>query len=292
MYTWKLFIHVLLARNTYDNSIFIRDASHDPIWRGSLRHLDRVPGFRNSLIIISIVIWLISLIYVNNLLFVLVPILMFFFLSTGLSLGPVVVEEREKQSWEVLLSIPADVETILLGKIGGALQRMHSLMLGMTVTLFFVSLGVGILSLILIPLKNSWSELNLCGATLILMGLGSAIFIVDRLQQYLLIITAAVAAGTSTSSSRTAVLTSSVSVLLVWMIEILTSGAFVVIGQKQIVDITLGQVLLWATLGPTVSYIVTFDLKWVLAYTLVTLIVREILISGLWRWAVYKARMM
>jgi hypothetical protein len=124
------------------------------------------------------------------------------------------------------------------------------------------------------------------------MGLGSAIFIVDRLQQYLLIITAAVAAGTSTASSRTAVLTSSVGVLLIWMIEILTSGAFVVIGQKQIVDITLGQVLLWATLGPTVSYIVTFDLKWVLAYTLVTLIVREILISGLWRWAVYKARMM
>ncbi len=294
MTSWKLFVHVLLAQNSYDNAIFMREVEQIPVWHDWLQRLGRTAGLKTGLLLGSAILWTISVLYVNNLLFVLIPLLLSFTLATGLSLGPLVPAEREKQRWEILLSVPAGAEMILMGKMGGALWRMRHFMFIMTMLLIMVALGVGaISSLVLLPIeraKAGWSELTLCGVMFLLMLLGSAVFIVDRVQQYLLIITAGIAGGTSATNSRTALLAAGGAALFAWFFEIGATGTIMLLQHKEAILLERGQILSWATLGPMVSYILRLDRGWAVVYIVVTLLVRELLIGSLWRWTLHHAR--
>lgn len=291
MYTWKLLVHVLLGWSIYENTVFVRDSSHDPIWYGVLR---RIVAFRNTLMMASILVWIILVLFFGNLLIFFIPPLIFFMLVTALTLAPIVVEERAKLSWEALLTIPYDMETILLGKTSGALWHIRYLIYAMGALLFCISAGVGFISLTLIPVEATRTgaryEIALCGLLLIVPVMGSILFIVDRVQQYLLMVTAALASSTSTPSVRSALSMAPAAVLLIWFAEIAGTEVLLTLARGGIPELSAAHFLSIATLGPVVSYIVEMDLGNAILCIFGTLLVREMLMGLLWHWALRQAR--
>jgi hypothetical protein len=291
MYTWMLFVYVFLGWGASDNAIFIRDASRDPIWRNVVQ---RIARFRTVWLLIGLFLGIIGILYVNNVLILFVPPLVLFTLALALTLGPVVVEERTKLSWEFLLTVPYDMRAILLGKASGALWHIRSLTYAMGILLMCVSAGVGTISLTLIPVgitrTSGWYELGLCSVLFIMPVLGSLLFILDRMQQYALMAVAALASGTAAHSIRAALSTATAVVLLIWLVEIAATEAFLTLEQGGAWQLNYTSILAVATLGPIVSYISQMDLSHAALFIVGTLLLREVLIGGLWRWTLHSAR--
>jgi hypothetical protein len=291
MYTWMLFVYVFLGWGASDNAIFIRDASRDPIWRNVVQQIAR---FRTVWLLISLSFGIIGILYFNNMLFFFVPPLVIFAMALALTLGPVVVEERTKLSWEILLTVPYDMRVILLGKASGALWHIRSLTYAMGILLMCVSAGVGTISLMLIPAgiarTSGWQELGLCGVLFIMPVLGSLLFILDRMQQYALMVVAALASGTAAPSIRAALSTAATVVLLIWLFEIAVTEAFLTLEQGGAWQLSYTSILSVATLGPVVSYISQMNLSHAAFFTVGTLLLREVLIGSLWRWTLHRAR--
>lgn len=234
-------------------------------------------------------------VFVGNALFLFVPPLAVFTLTLALSVGPVVVEERTKSSWELLLTIPYDMQSILLGKVSGALWHTRHLTYAMGILLMCISAGVGSISLILIPLgmttpSSGRFELLLCGALFVLPVLGSLLFIVDRMQQYALMAVAALASSTRLSSIRAALSAATAAVLLIWAFEVVMTETILVLDQGGNWQPNATSIVLAATLGPVVSYSAEMSLAHAALYAVSTLLLREVLIHGLWWWALHSAR--
>jgi hypothetical protein len=291
MYTWMLFVYVFLGWGVSDNAIFIRDASRDPIWRNVVR---RIARFRTAWLLIGLFLGIISILYVNNVLFFFVPPLVIFALALALTLGPVVVEERTKLSWEPLLTVPYDMRAILLGKASGALWHIRSLTYAMGILLMCVSAGVGTSGLMLIPVgitrTSGWYEIGLCGVLFIMPVLCSLLFILDRMQQYALMAVAALASGTAAPSIRVALSNAIAVVLLIWLVEIAATEAFLTLEQGGAWQLNYTSILSVAALGPIVSCISQMDLSHAALFIVGTLLLREVLIGGLWRWTLHSAR--
>ena len=286
-----LFVYVFLGWGASDNAIFMRDACRDPIWRNVVQ---RIARFRTVWLLIGLLFGIIGVLYVNNALFFFVPPLVVFAMALALTLGPVVVEERTKSSWEILLTVPYDMRVILLGKASGALWHIRSLTYAMGILLMCVSAGVGTVSLMLIPVgmarTSGWHELGLCGVLFIMPVLGSLLFIVDRMQQYALMVVAALASGTAAPSIRVALSTATTVVLLIWLFEIAVTEAFLSLEQGGAWQLNYTSILSVATLGPVVSYISHMNLSHAALFSVGTLLLREVLIGGLWRWTLRSAR--
>ncbi|HEX3049773.1 MAG TPA: hypothetical protein VHP83_03885 [Aggregatilineaceae bacterium] len=291
MYTWMLFVYVFLGSGASDNAIFIRDAGHDPIWRNVVQ---RILRFRAIWLLIGLFLGIISILYVNNILFFFVPALVIFTLALALSLGPIVVEERTKSSWEFLLTVPYDMRAILLGKASGALWHIRFLTYAMGILLMCASAVVGATSLTLIPdsitRTHGWYELGLCGVLLITPILGSLLFIFDRMQQYALMAVTAMASGTAARSMRAALLTATAGVLLIWLVEIAAAQAFLTLEQGDAWRLNFTSILSVATLGPMASYTSRMSLSHAALFIVGTLLLREVLIGSLWRWTLRSAR--
>lgn len=290
MHTWRLFVYVFLGWGASDNAIFIRDAGRAPFWRNGVQRMAR---FRTIWLLIGLFFWFIGILYVNNMLFLFVPPLFIFTMALALTLGPVVVEERTKLSWEPLLTVPYDMRAILLGKASGALWHIRTLTYAMGILLMCVSAGVGTISLLPIPdsiaQSSGWYQLGLCGALFILPVLGSLLFILDRMQQYALMAMAALASGTATPSIRAALSTATTVVLLIWVFEIAAAEVFLTLEQGGVWQLNYTRILSVATLGPTASYISQMDLSHAALFIAGTLLLREVLIGSLWRWTLRRA---
>ena len=213
---------------------------------------------------------------------------------TSAALGPIVVEERTKRRWDVLLATPVGVESVLLGKVGGALWWIRYLIIGMGALLALLAAGIGFISLVLIPTGLTTLEdlpiFFLCGAALALPIASAIVFVIDRIQQYLLMVVAALTASASATSMRAAFATSAAAVLFVWVAEFTLAGILLAlqVGATKLSDITY--MLALAVLGPMVGYIIDMDLIHAVLYAAGTLLLREILIDTLWRWSLRKAR--
>ena len=294
MLTWKLLLHVLIARNAHDNPIFVRETTHVPVWQALLRRLAESYNLRTVVVIGCAVAWALGVMLANNLLFALIPALFLLYTASGLFVGPMIVEEHEKLCWEPLLTTPYSLDLIVLGKMGGALWHIRQLIYGIMAPLLVLAAGVGLISLILIPVGplhiHAWNEIMLCGTFLIVPLLGAAVFMIDRMQQFLLTVMAATAAGVSATSVRNALSTSSAAVLLTWLIEIVATEAMLVLYHGEGVTLTTGHLLALATLGPVVNFIVTMSLGSVIIHVASVLIARELLMNALWWWILRRAR--
>jgi hypothetical protein len=291
MNTWMLFVYVFLGWGASDNAIFIRDAGRVPIWRNVVQWIAR---FRSIWLLAGLFWGIIGILYVKSVLYFFVPPLVIFTLALALTLGPVVVEERMKLSWEFLLTVPYDMKAILLGKASGALWHIRSLTYVIGILLMCVSAGVGAVSLTLIPVgimqTDSWYKPGLYGVLFIMPVLGSLLFILDRMQQYALMAVAALASGTAARSVRVALLTATAVVLLIWLVEIAAAEAFLTLEQGEAWQLNYKSILSVATLGPIVSYIDQMDLSHAALFIVGTLLLREVLIGGLWQWTLHSAR--
>lgn len=285
MISWKLFTHVLVAWDAYNNPVFIREAEHPPVWHMFVQRLVLMPGFRTGMTGTGVFLWLVGTLYVNNLLFFLLPPLIVLIFTTSLTLGPLVATERVRRSWEPLLTIPIGIEMVLMGKVGGALWWIRHLLFFMAALMVAISSGVGFINLVLLPTgaarSSEWAEFILCGGVLLLPIIGGAVFLIDRAQQYLLMVTAALTAGTLATSVRTALSNATTAVLLVWFFETALGIALSLqFGAGEIPNRTYMLALI--TLGPTVSYILEMNPVKTVGYTLITLVGRELLINLLW----------
>lgn len=294
MSSWKLFVHALAFWDAFENPVFLRDINRQPIWYGLARRFAAFPGLTLGLVGALSLAWALISLYLGTLWVWLLLALLLLAFITSAALGPIVVEERTKRRWDVLLATPVGVESVLLGKVGGALWWIRYLIIGMGALLALLAAGIGFISLVLIPTGLTTLEdlpiFFLCGAALALPIASAIVFVIDRIQQYLLMVVAALTASASATSMRAAFATSTAAVLFVWVAEFTLAGILLAlqVGATKLSDITY--MLALAVLGPMVGYIIDMDLLHAVLYAAGTLLLREILIDTLWRWSLRKAR--
>ncbi len=294
MSSWKLFVHALAFWDAFENPVFLRDINRQPIWYGLARRFAAFPGLTLGLVGALSLAWALISLYLGTLWVWLLLALLLLAFITSAALGPIVVEERTKRRWDVLLATPVGVESVLLGKVGGALWWIRYLIIGMGALLALLAAGIGFISLVLIPTGLTTLEdlpiFFLCGAALALPIASAIVFVIDRIQQYLLMVVAALTASASATSMRAAFATSAAAVLFVWVAEFTLAGILLAlqVGATKLSDITY--MLALAVLGPMVGYIIDMDLIHAVLYAAGTLLLREILIDTLWRWSLRKAR--
>jgi hypothetical protein len=224
--------------------------------------------------------------FLNNILVLLTPLWLLWTLVVGLTLAPVVVEERERKTWETLRMTPFDTETIVLGKAGGALWWLRDIIHLMSGMLLLVAVGIGLVSLMIAPGLIGDTQHDVVGGALCLLALvlpavGAAVFVFDRAQQFVLIAVAALAAGSSTATVRMAMAWSSVATLLIWLADT-ALGLTVLALNARLASSGVTDLLLIATLGPMVGYLSTLSVFHVALSIGGTLLLREVAVRILW----------
>lgn len=293
MSSWKLFAHALAFWNAFENPVFLLEIKRQPIWYGLVRRLAAFPALTLGAVGALSLGWALVALYLGTLWIWLLLALLLLAAMTSAALGPIVVEERAKGRWDVLLTIPDGVEGVLLGKVGGALWWIRYLIIALAALMALLAVGVGFVSLVLIPTGLTTLEnlpiFLLCGAAVALPVGSALVFIIDRTQQYLLVVTAAMTASTSASSMRAAFTNSAAAVLLVWVAEFVLAGVVLTLqaGVTRLSD--MPYLLALAVLGPVAGYIVDMTLAQAVLYMAVTLALREILIDTLWRLSLRRA---
>jgi len=285
----------VLANELYQNPVYLRELKHVPIWYRLARGITLPDTFQTGIGVAVVLAWGIGVLFVGNLLFFFVPPLTLLMFVTALTVGPLVVEERVKFSWETLLMIPAGLDTVLVGKIAGALWWTRHLISIVTALVFMTSAGVGFISLVLIPLglplAASLEQIFLCGALIFLPLVSCAIFIFDRVQQYMVIVASALSAGTLSSSVREAFTSASAAAVLAWMMEMLVSGVLLALQPGTAPLLSKSRLLLLMTTGPTVSFVIDLPMNVAALYLIMVWCMREIAFRVLWNISVRSARL-
>ncbi len=113
--------------------------------------------------------------------------------------------------------------------------------------------------------------------------LSCAIFILDRAQQYMLVVASALSAGTLSSSVRGAFTSASTAALLVWMLEVLVAGTLLALRPGADLVLSKSRLLLLMTTGPTVSFVIDLPIDIAALYLVLVWCMREIAFRVLWR---------
>lgn len=292
MSSWQFLQRVIVFWDAAQNPIFIRMTAHPPVWRGMAAWAARSTGLALLLGGLGCYVSMMLIFFANSLLILLIPLLALWALLLGLTLGPVIVQEREALTWDILLTTPLDREGILVGKAGGALWWLRDLIRVIAAVVLLFGLGIGLVSLVIVPISFDEADFPgqvLCLASVAMPLISALVFIVDRAQHFALMTLAALVAGTAAPTVRAALVAGTVAALLAWLVDIgLGIGAIALFGAGQIdvfVPSGAGQIdmFLLATLGPSATYLITFTAGPLVIATLATLLVREIAARILWR---------
>jgi hypothetical protein len=314
MSSWRLFYYLLPRQEIPPNQrtpIFLREMTYVPVWQRSTQIIKRTP-FR--------LLGLLTVLYVGGLLVVnrsqtascltglyllLLPLLLFslslllWILPLCVALAPIVVRERERESWELLCATPYSVEEILLNKMRAALWSLYYSLGRVGIlqiqVLTMILLGAGAMQAISLVLDVEAIDIGpiarslLCGGSLILVLLLTGIFFLDRAQQLVMMAVAALTMSSLSSSTRAAFTSALIVVFLAWGFDVAAAIGVLALqpaGATRHLEFGIGTVI---TLGPIVGYMI--GLKWIdmLLVIGMTLIIREAVIRGLWRLAVRSA---
>ena len=225
-----------------------------------------------------------------------VPSLLVWALPLGLTLAPIIARERERGTWEVLRTAPYSTEELLLAKAQGALASLRarlwwlwyvqvqgliaSLLIGSGMTLVAGALGIS---------GREWgssAQNMLCfGAIGLVLALIVG-YLFDRAQQLTLMIVAALAASTGSSSVREAATAAVTASLLAWGIDVMVGVAVLAVqpvGQVRDVGFSLAAMIV---LGPFAGYLIELTPLVILPAALATFVARSIAIRQLWGVAV------
>jgi hypothetical protein len=308
MTSWRLFKHLTPFRESDVEStpVFWRERSRTPFWRTiQLPRQIGHAGFRA--IALVTVTYMLALVLapdpvvtycLSTLLPSLVlwsmPSLALWSLPLGLALGSIVVREREQGTWYTLRTIPLETETILLSKARGALMRLGPLMTLSRGALVFAAMVVAVISLnalehITESHPGFLSSSDACGAGIIVMVMSAGLFLIDRAQQFVLMAVAALAASTTSPSTRVAVPGASGAALLAWMADVGVAVTLVAVDQGGASISLMASVRLLAMLGPVAGYTGYLPPQHGVFYILLTFACREMVVFLLWRWTVRAA---
>jgi hypothetical protein len=293
MNSLKLLRQLMIFWHAIENPLFVRETNHAPVWHRVYKRMAQATGV--SLVVGGLVCYLsIVLVFLlNNVLILIIPVLMFWMVLTSLTLAPIVVGERERQTWETLRTTPLDTETILIGKAGGALWWQRDVLRAMIALLLVFAVGIGLVSLILVPTSEQtahFSDLLLCGSALVIPVVIAAAFVADRAQQFVLTVAGVLAISASAHSNRVAVAAAIVVSFLLWLVDIGVAGVLLAVqpGRTSLTVETNWMVL--ATLGPVAEYLGELPFERMALYVAATLLVREAMVRLLWGWTIRRAQ--
>lgn len=295
MSSWRLLRTLISFWTSIDNPIFVRETTYPPMWYRMAARLSEATGVVLALGGLGCYISVLLTFYLNNLLVLLAPALVLWIVLIASSLGPVIVLERERRTWETLRTVPLPTEMILLGKAGGALWWLRDLIRIMGGILLLVAVGIGLVSLVVIP-NASDSNLDvlptslICGAFLVLPVLSAVVYILDRAQQFVLMAVAALAVSAQSQTVRTAMSGAVVAALILWMIDAGMAIVMLALLPHGASAPSNMNIMALVTLGPIASYLSALSLVYAAVTIAGTLALREIVIRVLWAWVVRAAQ--
>jgi hypothetical protein len=293
MNSLKLLRQLMIFWHAIENPLFVRETNHPPVWYRVYKRLAQATGLSLMLGGLICYVSIVLVFLLNNILILVIPVLMFWMVLTSLTLAPIVVAEREHQTWETLRTTPLDTESILIGKAGGALWWQRDVLRAMIALLMVFAVGIALVGLILVPTSDQtshYSDLLLCGLALVIPVIVAVVFVADRAQQFALTITGVLATSASARSNRVALASAVVVSFLLWLVDIGVAGVLLAIqpGRTSLTVETNWAVL--ATLGPVAEYLAELPLERVALYVTATLLVREAVIRLLWSWTLRRAQ--
>lgn len=293
MFSWKLFRRLTNYWAAIDNPVFNREIQREPLWQ---RFAARAAQSSGLMVLLTGVLCYLSMIvsyYAETVLVLFVPLVVAWILLLSLTMAPVVVREREEQTWQTLRTTPLEIDSILLGKAAGALWWLRHVMRALMGLTLVGAIGVGIGSLIFVSFEDeALSTLPIpliCGLTIVLPMLSSALFLADRGQQMII---AALCALAVSAQSRTVRLAAPLAVVTALLATALDAAiALFVLTQLEQLTIPLHEIgLLLLLFGPAVIYLAELPFWIALGAALLTLLAREGLIWLAWRWTLRAAR--
>ncbi|WP_119070635.1 hypothetical protein [Aggregatilinea lenta] len=293
MYSWKLFQRI--KRDILNSPIYWHEVGYAPVWQGAAARVARSATMRYVLAGTVGLTLILGTMTVNSPVFACLVPLVVLLVVTGLTLGPTIARERAHQTWILLQIMPSGVESVLLDKLVGALSWIQGLLVFMGMLLVVGALGTGLLSLLLLPtgrgLTPDLPDTVLCGWLLILPTATAALFVVDRVQQYMLAVIVALATSATTRSITAGLFWTTLAVVGTWVLEAAIT-VVVLLAQPGGTDLANRTLLLViATFGPLPSYMLGIDSAGrVVLLIAATLIVRDLLIGFMWRLAVRRAQ--
>lgn len=315
MGSWTLFRTFFAWKTTptTQSPIFKRESNQPLIWqsRWTLTH----PPIPVSLIIFALVVAVITaqlidvplvtrcanlLLMLAGPLVLLLPSLVLWVIPLGLVFARVIVRERSAGNWELLRTTPFNTEELLLQKAGGALWRLRGLLSSLG-NLQAQVLAAILLSLGMIEFLDTMNTLPesrfggmdrsvLCiGGLFVLLGI-AGLFLLDRLQQLILMIVTALAMSASTRSMHMALTRTIAATFLVWLADV---GAAVLAllaqpaGQVQDFGYSIAATVM---MGPMAGYLIALPPLSLIVLVLATFVIREFAVHGLWRFALHGAQ--
>jgi hypothetical protein len=289
MTSWKLLHHLIVFWSHIENPLFLREINRPPVWFGLYERLARARGVALALGGMLCYTATVLVFFVNNLLILLLPILFFWTALTGLTLAPMIVTERERHTWDTLRTTPLDLETIVLGKTSGALWWQRDALRVMIGLLVLFALGIGLVSLILVPTSEEAETLPgslMCGAALVIPVLIAGAFIADRAQHFALTVVSVLAISASARAGRVAFPLAVVVALLWWLLDIGIAGTLLAVQPERVTLTAETDWWILSALGPVAGYLSELTLDRMALYVGGTLAVREILVHLIWRWTI------
>lgn len=293
MTSWDLLHYLTTGRQT-SNPVFQRASQNPPAWVNLTQWMSSAAGI--LLPAGGLVCYLITLMafVIKNPLILILPLLGLWVLIIGMTLSSAVVEERERHTWETLCATPFTIQMLLLSRTGGALWRLRTPIRTLSSLVILVGMGVGLSSLFITPtIIDTGPDLpafSVCCLIVMLPVASGTLFVIDRAQQFVLMITASLAASASASSQRSALASATSAAMLAWMAD-LGLGLLVLLvrapGQEMM--LLTDWIPTLATMGPVVNYLATLSLVQAALFTLLTLALREAVIQLTWRWIVRAA---
>jgi len=291
--SWLIMNHLLLVdEQTQANPIFQRELTRPPIWQVATEWILRATG---TLLVVSGITCYLSVLlvfYLQNFLVLLIPIFGLWGLVLTITLAPTVAQERDRQTWDTLRTVPLSLSEVVLGKAGGALWWLRSLLRLLMSLLVIVAVIMGMVSLFFTSASLENMSLDvppsvLCLGALVIPFVVACMFIIDRVQFFVLSALAVLAASASTSNIRSAIATGLGVLFAVWLADVGVAALLLRLKPGP----GLGSDLLSvAALGPLAGYLGRFDNNMVVLAGVFNIILREGAIMLIWRWTLRAAQ--
>jgi hypothetical protein len=303
MRSWMIWERLIaLKHDPLDNPIVMRTAyiSTPPRWMGvpSLRRA--APGLLVVLALHALIIlfgqgqwndWFLTLavvLVVAGMIFG--PSLVLWTLPLALALGPAIVREREDRTWDLLRTTPLDLNVLLLGKIQGGLWWLRDAIRSLTT----IILLAGLIVTVLVMAANNTLFRSDCetACQFMLWGwmpLGLVLFVVDRMQQFALMITVALASSAATRTTRTGLVVGTLATFGVWLAEIVLGLLVLLIYPGQTISYWTLPVTAMIALGPVGGYLFEMPLSVLVLAMVSTLLLREMVFRWMWHFTICAA---
>lgn len=295
MNSWRLIRQITDLWTSGDNPVFRRALTHPPPWYRLAGSLARATALLLPLVGLACFFNMLLIFYSRSLLLVLALPLLSWSLMLGFTLAPIVVEERQDNTWDTLRITPLSLEKIVIGKAAGALWWLRDWVRLFGVLVCLVAISLSLSSLILTPttIAAAINDLGIhlvCGLLLLMPFLIAVFYIFDRVQQFVLMIVSALIASAATRTLRTALPVAGTATFIVWVLDAVLGLLVLFVLGGSPVGTSPDYLVPLLTLGPVVVYLATLPLTTAMAAVVLTLLTREIAVLVLWRVALRVTR--